>query len=876
MGEADERPALKRGYALGRYTIVDRVGRGAMGEVYRAHDTALDRMVAVKVLTCAVDDDPLRESITIREGQMLARVHHPNVVGVFDVGLSSGWPFIALELVDGQPLSQWAHSDRPTALDLLTLLNRLAGGLAAIHEAGLIHRDIKPSNILVDGAGVPRIADLGVAKLVGDAAGDPRAANATLVGTPKFMAPELHEGDPATPASDVFSLCKAIDHVLPESDTTAAGHRLRRVLHRGLVTEADARPSAVTLQGLTRPEPRTQRNVVVGLLGVLVGAGGLYAWVERPHSRCAAPDQELEGIWDVSKRSKVRTAILATESPVASATWQRVEGGLDSYAQEWLDRYSSVCEKASRIEQDVDAEREFRCLIRRRIELHALVEALATLEAGSIMRAAQAVSELEPLVECLGGEADADIDPEQAETVLVLLAASRSNRKLGRYAQGRRLADEALASGADATSSLRGRALLERGQAELSEGMRKTALESYREAYYAATEAGDAKLTLGTTKALTSAYVTLEQSSEASHWIRLSGIFAGQLELNTWDLAYQKGLVAELDGDIEGAVSLYRDALEQQGGRARDQAHVVHNDLGNALKRLGRRAEALEELERGYTSCVATLGESHPHATALLGAVGATYIELGRHEEAAEILESVLEQFEASVGPSHPFIAVASNNLGLARVRTGRIADALALYRRAEAVDSKLYGEHSKPAVLARIHIAEALSEAGRSQEAVSKLVALEGEVILSQDPHLRWTLVHELARALAKMGDEGAALERASLSLDLAHENFGDEHPYTMIARAFRADVLTAAGRAPEAMALLEPVIDRYSRADLDPGTTAQALFAFARGLQSRGELSRARTVAAQAARLVEPDASLEIRAWLDSHPEPAARYEP
>ncbi|MEM6991868.1 MAG: serine/threonine-protein kinase [Myxococcota bacterium] len=274
MSGHEASPRLERGHTLDRYTIIRCVGRGAMGEVYEAHDTALDRRVAVKILLCAPGDRQLQHSIAIREGQMLARVHHPNVVAVYDVGVSDDLAYIAMEFVEGEPLAGWAKSG-VTAAQFRSLAVDLARGLVAIHGAGLIHRDVKPANILVDVDGRARLADLGVAKLRSEIVPEPTPTENTWVGTPGYWAPEVEAGEAATPASDVYSLCASLSAVLPDPPPPGLGGRLGALLEAGAASDPRDRPAAQAIVDALARDRRKWAPAILG--GVALLAAGTVA-----------------------------------------------------------------------------------------------------------------------------------------------------------------------------------------------------------------------------------------------------------------------------------------------------------------------------------------------------------------------------------------------------------------------------------------------------------------------------------------------------------------------------------------------------------------------------------------------------------------------
>lgn len=190
---------------IGRYRLGDRLGAGGMGIVFAAQDTSLDRPVALKLLRPGYEMDAAAERLQ-REARAMARLSHPNVVTVFDVGTHEGAVFVAMEKVDGGTLRDWLREPRPTA-DIIDVLDQAAGGLGAAHGAGLVHRDFKPENVMVGNDGRVRVLDFGLAK-----PSDPGSTQdlltqtGTMLGTPRYMAPEQFRGEDADARSDQFAL----------------------------------------------------------------------------------------------------------------------------------------------------------------------------------------------------------------------------------------------------------------------------------------------------------------------------------------------------------------------------------------------------------------------------------------------------------------------------------------------------------------------------------------------------------------------------------------------------------------------------------------------------------------------------------------------
>jgi serine/threonine protein kinase len=213
---------------VGRYELLRCIGRGGMGIVYAARDVELGREVAIKLLRPELSG-PADDRRLTAEAQALARLSHPNVITVFDVGTFGGQRFIAMEYVPGQDLRRWLDAPR-TLADVLRVFAGAGRGLHAAHAVGLVHRDFKPDNVLVGDDGRPRVLDFGLARPPdgpGSLPGRPPAlpaavdvrstvltADGQVVGTPAYMAPEQHLGEPADARSDQFSFGVALYHAV--------------------------------------------------------------------------------------------------------------------------------------------------------------------------------------------------------------------------------------------------------------------------------------------------------------------------------------------------------------------------------------------------------------------------------------------------------------------------------------------------------------------------------------------------------------------------------------------------------------------------------------------------------------------------------------
>jgi TolB-like protein/predicted Ser/Thr protein kinase len=196
--------------ALGPYTVLDKIGEGGMGAVYRARDTRLDRLVALKVLLPADAADPVRRRRLLDEARAASALNHPNIVTVYDVGSAGGVDFIAMEYVAGRSLAQLTSHHAMNVDEALAHAVQVADALVAAHAAGIVHRDLKPANVVVSDEGRVKVLDFGLARRVLPAGAANEAAPTVTVdvsiwGTLSYMSPEQIEGRPADARSDIFS-----------------------------------------------------------------------------------------------------------------------------------------------------------------------------------------------------------------------------------------------------------------------------------------------------------------------------------------------------------------------------------------------------------------------------------------------------------------------------------------------------------------------------------------------------------------------------------------------------------------------------------------------------------------------------------------------
>src|SRR5438128_964381 len=236
--------------AVSRYEVLRPIGAGGMGIVYAARDPKLRRTVALKMLrpggTAKEAEEKMRKRL-LREARAMARLSHPNVLAVYDVGEIDGQVFLAMELVEGGTLRQWLREKKRSWREVLDVLLPAARGLAAAHAAGLIHRDFKPDNVLVGSDERIRVTDFGLASAAAAAprnsAGEGWQSGLSLIGTaragsPAYMAPEQMHGERVDPRADIFSYCVTL-HEAMYGERPFAGDSLEEI--EGAVLRGEVR-----------------------------------------------------------------------------------------------------------------------------------------------------------------------------------------------------------------------------------------------------------------------------------------------------------------------------------------------------------------------------------------------------------------------------------------------------------------------------------------------------------------------------------------------------------------------------------------------------------------------------------------------------------
>ena len=264
----DSPMALTAGTRLGHYQVVDQLGAGGMGEVYRATDTTLKRDVAIKILPAAFAADPERLARFEREAQVLAQLHHPNIASIFGLHDEGGVRFLAMELVPGETLEERIGRGRVPLDEVLSIAKKIADGLEYAHDRGIVHRDLKPANVKITEGGDVKILDFGLAKAItGEAMSGGPTSTPTIVptmtsvgtaigiilGTAAYMSPEQARGRPVDRRADIWAFGAVVHEMLTGRrlfDGETVSDTLAAVLTRPVETESLAGTAPQALRRL--------------------------------------------------------------------------------------------------------------------------------------------------------------------------------------------------------------------------------------------------------------------------------------------------------------------------------------------------------------------------------------------------------------------------------------------------------------------------------------------------------------------------------------------------------------------------------------------------------------------------------------------------
>lgn len=872
---------------LGRYHLIDTLGRGAMGIVYRAYDPDLDRRVAIKVVT--LDGEEARARM-VREAKVLAKLNHPNVVTVHEVGEDGDDLFVVMEYVDGGTLGDWAKAhpkDEPGRNDaLIEFAIQALEGLSAAHELGLVHRDIKPANILIGENGRLRIADFGLARagaaeLEATKPGDSRALESEddvaltragqIVGTPAFMAPEQFKGV-ADARSDQFGLAvsfyAAFFEQRPfETDSIAAlleaiegGHvdaplgvvpnHVRDALLRAMRPNPEERFEDARAMARSLRVGGRRRTRLLGLAGVAAAAtvAGGVAWGAAPEP-CRDERNRADGV--VSPHvARVEALLAESVRPHADELSRRFSIELDRLVDGWSDRRLQACRDArvQEPEKAALAERRLQCLDD---GLASVDRALAEIDSLTPDQA----DGLPSMVEILVGFVRCE-DPDRR------LADARGRElyerfDLGRVADNRHESEEArenfesiLASTEEGElPELRSEVFMRLAVMAVdysdSEGFSRYTSAAVNEAV----RSGDPELQAYAWGLAAKMVPTGESIATLEMFLSLSHTARESAELSDFASANLAASEAELLtkwGFFDRALRVIDEALPRAVRARSVLVASLHGLKSSILQRTGQLDEAERLAKLAVDAAVERLGEHHPDVATLYMHLGQVQSWQGNEEASVETVSHAISIMDARPGRFRENTFAALNGRGDSYGNLGRFDEAIADYDRALEIAESITGANTMLAAV-KSSKARVLTVMGRHEDALSLLdEALSSELEKSVGGRdLRADTAILRARVLATLERSDEAKAQLDDAVPWVDEAFGTEGAPRLQAAAELAEVWIEMGDYARADAEVDRFLPQAEQDALFRGMLQRMK---AEGLAAQGKREQAKTWAERA----------------------------
>lgn len=865
-----EEPRAPPGGRLGRYIVLSKLGAGAMGVVFSAHDPELDRKVAIKLLKFGEWDEDGGRLRLQREAQALARLAHRNVVAVYDVGAHEDQLFVAMEFVSGQTIGAWmGKGDEPRPWrEVLRVFVEAGRGLAAAHGAGLVHRDFKPDNGMISDQGEVRVMDFGLARsstasdvaasvpddseALHESAPSTRALaseltqSGAMMGTPAYMSAEQLNRQPADARSDQFSFCVALYEALygerpfagaslvelivavnegeirdaPPGSAVPAW--LRKVVVRGLARQPEERyPSMDVLLAAMLADPATQRRRRMVVAGATVGAVGCVGAVavalsQPPVEVCQGLEDNLVGVWDDTRRAAVNAALVDTGLSYAPSTFKRVGAGLDAYATRWVAARTDACQATHRGEQSAELlDLRMACLNERLEYLSTTTDLLVHADATVVDNAVVAVGNLPTLQRCsdldaLKATRPPPEDPDEARRVAELdtqLRRASALRDAAKYDDSLQEAREVVtAADAVAYAPLQARAWLLLGEVEVLRSDYDDAAQSLGRGYDHA--------------------VAERMVPEAA---RASAL-----------LMHMFGYYREQHQQAR-AWAVQADPLSRAVGT--DVARALFlNNRGAMTMAAGRPAQARDDHVRALALRQAALGDEHPVVAESLTHLGNVARDLGQGPAALDYYGRALAIRRRVFGGDHPLVGASLYNMGAAARTMGQIDQAQQWLAQALQIRQAALGP-GHPYVASTLYqlgsVARLAGDYARSRQHHAGALAIWRDTLGAEHPDVAWGYSDLGAGAQAE-GDLAKARVHYDLALQIRRKSLGPNHPLVASSLNSLGQIALAGGNAQEAQDFHRQALTVADAAE-SAAQTAESLLGLARGARGRGDDTQA-----------------------------------
>lgn len=730
------------------YTLLEHLGSGGMGDVFVAYDPDLDRRIAIKVLRAGGWSDRERELYErrlVREARAMAKLAHPNVNAVHQVGTAEGRLFIAMEYIGGGTLRAWLGSQQRTWQDIVQMFAQAGEGLCAAHDAGLIHRDFKPDNVLVGEDGRARVTDFGLVvaaqmpELPAGSGEADRAGASTdtfhglVVGTPAYMAPEQLAGEEVDRRTDIYAFCVALyeglygelpfpvdarltrtargpelartrrDDALRFPDSPEVPQHVREVLARGLHADPAERFESMRalLSALLRDPWRTRRRALA-IAGAVAIAGALavlaYLAFEPRVPACQSAGAEARQMWSPEISARIASAFAAVTgelggSGIADAALARVNERMPEYSGALARAYRRTCEEPGSV-QLVDLVN--RCLDYRLAAGQALIAQLQSPSASAVLRAASAVDQLPVIGDCsnpaLVQRPDLVNRSEEERTRLIALetgiAEAEVQISLGRYGVLDELEDVVEQAGKARSPRVLGRAELARTRAHAARGWNQNARLAGRAALASAERAADDATAIGAMTLL----IPLEYDNSGRATVynlkrlldaKIARVGGSRkLELAS-ELAWLPTLVHDRAADAYALARTLLPQVEEVFGDPSLELGGLLVEVGSLETLLEQHDRAAESLQRAIAILAEILGSEHPTVAEARANLADVYFDTSEPDKGLAQLDLVDRHLaKHELAPSRQ-VKLAMRRARLTALVRGREDEALAILERA-------------------------------------------------------------------------------------------------------------------------------------------------------------------------------------------------